>query len=397
MRGGRARPHTIKKETPMNWRVVLFDLSIDQEEIDEVTRILQSRWLAMGQETKALERDFAAALGVAESVAVSSGTAALHIAALALGLGPGDEVIVPSLSFVANASTVAMTGARPVFADIQGMDDLSLDPGAVERVITPRTKAIVVMHYGGYPAPMDAVLKIARRHQLKVIEDAAHSPLVQTPQGMLGTLGDVGCFSLFATKNITMGEGGILVAKEPGVLQRARALRSHYMTSSSWDKQQGRASEYDIQGLGFNYRPTDLTAAIGRVQLRKSDYDRQKRRMLANIYHQQLQTLPVIQLPYAGYTGDTAHHLLPIILSPACDRPALQAQLREAGIQSSVHYPPIHLFQYYQTHYGCHRGMLEHTETVAARQLSLPLHARMQEEDVILVVQTLRQALEAQL
>ncbi|GAB4195196.1 MAG: DegT/DnrJ/EryC1/StrS family aminotransferase [Roseiflexaceae bacterium] len=381
----------------MNWRVMLFDLSIDQEEIDEVTRILQSRWLAMGQETKELEREFSASLGVDEAVVVSSGTAALHIAALALGIGPGDEVIVPSLSFVANASTIAMTGARPVFADIRGIDDLTIDPEEIERLITQRTKAIVVMHYGGYPANMEAVLKIARKHQLKVIEDAAHSPLVQTPQGMLGTLGDVGCFSLFSTKNITMGEGGVLVAKEQSVLQQGRALRSHYMTSSSWDKQQGRASEYDIQGLGFNYRPTDLTAAIGRVQLRKSDYDRQKRRMLAKIYHQHLQTLPGIQLPYAGYTGDTAHHLLPIILPPTCNRSALQLQLREAGIQSSVHYPPIHLFQYYQAQYGCHKGMLARTEMVAARQLSLPLHARMQEEDAVLVVEILRQALKAQL
>jgi len=377
----------------MNWRVVLFDLTVGQEEIDAVTNVLRSRWLAMGQETKEFELAFAATLGVDEAVAVSSGTAALHIAALSLGLGQGDEVIVPSLSFVATASTVAMTGARPLFADIQGMHDLTIDPDEIVRLVTPHTKAIIVMHYGGFPANMAAVLKIAREHRLKVIEDAAHSPLVQTPQGMLGTLGDIGCFSFFATKNITMGEGGMLVAKDPAVLQRARALRSHYMTSSSWDKQQGRDSEYDVKGLGFNYRPTDLAAAIGRAQLQKWTSDRRQRRLITQVYHHQLRSLPGIQLPYAGYTGDSAYHLLPIVLPPNCDRSMIQARLREAGIQSSVHYPPIHLFQYYQATYGCRPDMLIRTETVAARQLSLPIHARMQAADAEFVVQTLKQAL----
>ena len=377
----------------MDWRVVLFDLTIGDAEIAAVTQVLQSRWLAMGQVTKEFEQEFAAALGVSESVAVSSGTAALHLAALALGLGPGAEVIVPSLSFVAVASTIAMTGAQPVFADIEGIHDLTIAPDDILRLITPQTRAIVVMHYGGFSANMEAILAIARDHHLKVIEDAAHSPLVMTAHGMLGTLGDVGCFSLFATKNITMGEGGMLVSPHSEIIQKARALRSHCMTTSSWDKQQGRASAYDVNGLGFNYRPTDLEAALGRVQLQKISNDRLQRQRIAQIYVDELCDIPGLDLPFMTYRGDTAHHLFPVLLPLQCNRQSVQAALCAQGIQSSVHFPPIHLFSYYHAVYGTKPGMLPLTEDVAVRELSLPMHARMQDDDARLVAGTLKRLL----
>jgi len=377
----------------MDWKVMLFDLTIDDAEIEAVTRVLQSRWLAMGQITKDFEHEFAVALGANEAVAVSSGTAALHLAALALGLGPGAEVIVPSFSFVASAAMIAMTGAQPVFADIQGEHDLTISPDEILRLITPRTRAIMVVHYGGYPADMERICAIARDHNLKVIEDAAHSPLVTTSYGMLGTLGDVGCFSLFATKNATMGEGGMLVSSHPDIIQKARALRSHCMTTSSWDKQQGRPSIYDVDGLGLNYRPTDLEAAIGRIQIQKISNDRNRRRRIAEIYRDELQNIRGLDLPFVAYQGDTAHHLFPILLPEQCDRQVLQERLHAEGIQSSVHYPPIHLFSYYRTTYGHGPGMLPLTERVAMRELSLPIHARMQEDDVWLVGRTLRRLL----
>lgn len=380
----------------MDWRVVLFDLSIDEAEIEAVTQVLRSRWLSMGPITRQFEQEFAAALGVNDAVAVSSGTAALHLAALALGLAPGSEVIVPSMSFVATASAIAMTGARPVFADIQELHDLTISPTDVVRHITPRTRALVVVHYGGYPADMEAILAIAQQYDLKVIEDAAHSPLVQTPQGMLGTIGDIGCFSFFATKNLTMGEGGMITSPHPDLLQKVRALRSHCMTTSSWDKQQGRSSAYNIEGLGYNYRPTDIGAAIGRVQLQKLAHERVRRNLLAHIYIDELRDFPGLELPFSTYTGDTAHHLFPLLLPPSSERHQIQEQLRAAKIQSSIHYPPIHLFRYYRSTYGYKPGSLPLTEDVAARELSLPIHARMQEDDARFVAQMLLHTLREQ-
>ena len=379
----------------MDWKVTLSEPTIDDREIAAVTQVLRSRWLTMGPVTREFEREFAASLGEKEAVAVNSGTAALHLAALILGLGPGAEVIVPSLSFVATAAAMAMTGAKPVFADISSEDDLTISPDDVVRCITPRTRAFVVMHYAGYPANMEKLLAIAHSHDLKVIEDAAHSPLVRTPLGMLGMLGDIGCFSFFTTKNITMGEGGMITSPYPDLLQKARALRSHCMTSSSWEKQQGRSSMYDVEGVGFNYRPTEIGAAIGRVQLQKQADDRVHRRRLTHAYIEALRDIPGLKLPFSAYSGDAAYHLFPLLLPPNVDRSQLQACLGERKIQSSVHFPPIHLFSHYRSTYGYRPSMLPLTEEIAARELSLPLHSNMQEEDVWYVAQTLRQVLKA--
>jgi dTDP-4-amino-4,6-dideoxygalactose transaminase len=382
------------EERKVNWQVVLFDIDLNEAEIQAVTAVLTSRWIAMGAITAAFEDEFAAALGVSQAVAVSSGTAALHLAVQALGLGPSDEVIVPSLSFVASAATVALTGARPVFAEVCGAHNLTLDPADVARRITPRTRAIVAMHYGGYPADMVALQALARRHGLALIEDAAHAPVVRTPQGMLGTIGDIGCFSFFATKNIAMGEGGMVVARDEALLRRIRAMRAHCMTSSSWDKHHGRASSYDVNGLGLNYRPTDIGAAIGRVQLTKLHADRQQRHRLIKTYMDQLQGIPGIRLPFSDYAGDSAYHLLPIILAPEMSRELLQHELKGAGIQSSVHYPPTHLFSYYRDVYQYRDGDLPVTEAVAAREVSLPLHVRMTADQVLFVTQTIRRIME---
>jgi dTDP-4-amino-4,6-dideoxygalactose transaminase len=377
----------------MDWQVTLSDIDLGDDEVAAVSAVLTSRWLSMGAVTAAFEADWAAALGVPSAVSVSSGTAALHLIALALGLGPGDEVIVPSLSFVASAATVALTGARPVFAEVTGGQDLTLDPADVARRITPRTRAIVAMHYGGYPAAMPALLELARRHGLVLIEDAAHAPVVRTESGMLGTLGDVGCYSFFATKNVTTGEGGLVVARDPALLARVRGLRAHCMSSSSWDKQQGRASTYDVDGLGLNYRPTDLSSALGRVQLRRLANDRRRRRELVERYHARLADLPGLELPFRGHAGDSGYHLLPILLPAGVDRAALQARLKEQGVQTSVHYPPTHLFSYYRARYGCRPGDLPVTEDLAARELTLPLHVRMTDAQVDLVADALGAAL----
>lgn len=378
----------------MDWRVVLFDVDIGDEEIAAVVQVLHSGWLSMGAVTAAFEQAFADAHEVPSAVAVSSGTAALHLAALALGLGPGDEVIMPSLTFVASAATVLLTGARPVFADIKGPHDLTLDPEDVAQRITPRTRAIVAMHYGGYAADMAALAALARQHDLRLIEDAAHAPQVRTAQGMLGTLGDIGCFSFFSTKNMTTGEGGMVVARDPDMLSRMRAMRAHCMTASSWDKHHGRASGYDVDGVGLNYRPTDISSALGRVQLGKLRTDRERRTALVQQYRTLLADVPELELPFTDRDGDSAHHLFPVLLLDGLERSVLQEQLKAAGIQSSVHYPPIHLFSYYRRQCGGQPGSLPRTEDVAARLVSLPLHVRMTEQQVELVARTVRAAVQ---
>ena len=379
----------------MQWNVPLFDIHIDQTDIEAVTQVLASRWLSMGAITRLFEQEFAEQLHCQDAVAVSSGTAALHLAVMALDLGVDDEVIIPSLSFVASAAVVALAGARPVFAEVKSSQDLTIDPEHVAELITPRTRALVVMHYGGYSANMEALLALAHKHGLVVIEDAAHAPIVQGSQGMLGTLSDIGCFSFFSTKNMTTGEGGMIVARDPEMLSKIRMLRSHCMTTSSWEKHKGRASSYDVTGFGLNYRTTDIASALGRVQLQKLAQDRQRRRELVQIYQNQLAQLPEVVIPFANWEGDSAYHLFVIILPKSIQRSMLQAQLKERGIQSSVHYPPTHLFSIYQQNYGYRAGSLPLTENIAERILTLPLHVNLTHEQTYYVADTVCQIVQS--
>ena len=378
--------------------VALADPGLGERERAAVDRVMRSGWVSMGPEVAAFEEEFAAALGAAGAVHVSSGTAALHLAALALGWGPGDEVVVPSLTFVATAATVAAVGATPVFADVRGHDDLTLDPADVLAALTPRTQAIVAVHYGGWPADLDVLRAVAEAAGLALVEDAAHTPPEHRGGGALGTVGDVGCFSLHATKNLTAGEGGVVVARDPATLARLRALRSHAMSAPSWDRQRGRASAYDVAEVGFNYRPTDLAAAIARVQLAKLPAEQAARRARAAEYRRLLAALPVA-VPFTGRpaapppaAGAGAHHLQTVLLPAGTDRAAVQATMRAAGVQTSVHYPPAHGFSAYRS---CPTGPsgLVRTEAVAPRLLSLPLHGRLSLGDVGRVVDALADAL----
>jgi dTDP-4-amino-4,6-dideoxygalactose transaminase len=225
----------------MNWRVPLSDIDFDVEEEQAVLEVVRSRWLSMGAVTHEFEGEFAAFTGAKHALAVTNGTAALHLACLAAGLGPGDEVIVPSLTFVATANAVRYTGAEPVFADIESLDWLTIAPAAIEACITPRTRAILVMHYAGYACDMPAILEIAGRHNLSVLEDAAHAVGSELGGRRLGTWGSIGCYSFFSNKNMTTGEGGMLVTEDDALAERLRVLRSHGMTSLSWDRHQGHA------------------------------------------------------------------------------------------------------------------------------------------------------------
>ncbi|NUM48963.1 MAG: DegT/DnrJ/EryC1/StrS family aminotransferase [Anaerolineales bacterium] len=375
----------------MNWQIPLADLDYGPAEEAAVQRVLRGKWLTMGAETREFETRFAETIGANHAVAVSNATVALHLACLALGIGPGDEVIVPSLTFVATANAVRYTGAEVRFAEIHGPDDLTISPRAIESQITPATKAIMVMHYAGYPCAMQAVMALAHRHQLAVIEDAAHSPGAFLEGKALGTWGDVGCFSFFSNKNLSTGEGGMLVTQRDEIAEKARLLRSHGMTTLTWDRHQGHAYSYDVVALGYNYRMDEIRAALGLVQLGKLLANNARRGELTERYWQGLEASGV-GLPFRDSLGTPAYHIFPILLPDGVDRYSFIDHMRAAGIQTSIHYPPIHQFQAYQTQYADVK--LPVTEHVAQREVTLPLYATMTEAQVDQVIDAVKRGLQ---
>ncbi len=234
----------------MEMRIPLSDMAYDAEEEQAALEVIQRRWLTMGSVTQKFESEFARSVGVKHALAISNGTHALHLACLALGIGPGDEVIVPALTFVATANAVLYTGAEVRFAEIIGEDDFNISPEDIENRITPHTRAIMVVHYGGYACRMPEILEIARHHELAVIEDAAHAHGASLEDRALGTWGDAGCFSFFSNKNLATGEGGMLITDRDDIAEKVRVLRSHGMTTLTWDRHHGHAYSYDVVALG---------------------------------------------------------------------------------------------------------------------------------------------------
>ena len=374
----------------MNWRVPLADLAYGPEEEAAVMDVIRSGWLTMGAISHEFEREFAAFLGVRHAVAVSNATVALHLACLALEIGYGDEVIAPSLSFVATTNAVLYTGAQVRFADIVGTRELNISPQEIEMQITPRTKAIMLMHYGGYPCRLLEIYKIASKYGLAIIEDAAHAPGASFHGSSLGTWGDVGCFSFFSNKNLATGEGGMLVTNRDDIAEKARLLRSHGMTTLTWDRHQGHAYFYDVLELGYNYRIDEIHSALGRVQLSKLTENNAKRKAITERYWDLLSNSS-LELPFIDSVNESAYHILPVLLPKNIDRIVFIKRLRDAGVQSSIHYPPIHLFKHYRKH--CPVASLPITEDVAAREVTLPLFPTMSRKDVDLVVRAVKKAL----
>ena len=362
--------------TTAPWRIALADVVIDERERAAVDDVLRGGWLSMGPLTEQFEAAFAERVP-GDAVAVTNGTAALHLAAAALGIGPGDEVVCPTLTFVASAAAMAQTGATVRLADSTSLDDFSIDPAEIERLVTPRTKAVVAVHYGGAPADMEAVGAAAARHGLLVIEDAAHA-LGSTLDGRpCGSLGDAGCFSFFPNKNVTTGEGGMAVFRDEEAAARARLLRSHGMTALTWDRHRGHATGYDVVEVGFNYRLDELRAALGLVQLSRLDELNAARSRLASRYRENLAGSP-FTVPTLGSRGTSAHHLVVALAPSPEERERARERLREQRIQTSVHYPPIHRF----SRYRAEGERLPIAEEIAERVVTLPLHPRLSEADV---------------
>lgn len=375
----------------MEWRVPLADLDYGESEEQAVLDVLRSRWMTMGAVTQEFERAYAEFVGAKHALAVSNATVALHLACVSLGIGPGDEVIVPSLSFVATSNAVLYTGAQVRFADVCDLDDWTIAPQSIERLVTTRTKAIIPMHYAGYACRMDEIAEIARRHGLALIEDAAHAPGASLMGRSLGTWGQVGCFSFFSNKNLSTGEGGMLVTDRDDLAEGFRILRSHGMTSLTWDRHQGHAYSYDVVDLGYNYRIDEIRSALGLTQLRKLLENNARRESITRRYRELLEGSGV-RLPFQVVKGVPSYHIFPMLLPEGIDRKGFIDKMRARGIQTSIHYPPIHQFSYYRRRYpDIH---LPVTEQVAGREVTLPLYPGMDEQKIQWVVEAVRSALD---
>ena len=364
----------------MNYTIPLFDLHYDHDESLAAKNVIDSKWISMGPQVKVFENAFTKHLNVKYTVAVCNCTAALHLALLILDISRGDEVIVPSLTFVATVNAVRYVGASPVFCDVTSFNDFSLDPDDIRSKITNKTKAVIVMHYGGFACNMGKIMSIARDHNLYVIEDAAHAPDSEYQKQKLGTIGDIGCFSFFSNKNISCAEGGALVTNNEEYAHKARLLRSHGMTTLSFDRAKGHATEYDVISLGYNYRIDDIRGALILSQLDKLKADTDKRKYLRGIYCEHLKNNPKIIVPYDLYEERTSNYIFPILLKDSTEekRNNVRDQLRREGIETSVHYPAVHRFSIYRQ-FSC---QLPKTDYIAKNEITLPLFYSLEEENI---------------
>ena len=362
------------------YRIPLFDLNYGKEEEQAVLETLKSKWISMGPKCAELEKKFAEMLQVKYACAVTNCTAALHLACCVLGIGKGDEVICPSLTFAATVNCIRYVGAVPVFADIYGNDNLCMAAEQIEELITDRTKAIIPMHYAGFPCDMNKIIELSRKYSLYVIEDACHGPLSEYHGCSIGTIGDIGCFSFFSNKNISTGEGGMIVTNNEEIYRKVNFMRSHGMTEMSYQRASGHATNYDIAELGYNYRMDDVRASLGVAQLGKLRDDLEKRSQIREWYQEYLSGLDFLEVPFRNHKGFVSNYIFPVVLksSTAEKRDQVRAGLHENGIQTSIHYPAIHRFSIYQEF----SKELPNTEYAADNEITLPMYAKLKKDQV---------------
>jgi len=372
---------------------------IGEEEIAEVVDTLRSGWVTTGPKARRFETDFAAFLGdpALHCIAVNSATAGLHLALEAIGIGPGDEVITTTHTFTATAEVVRYLGADVKLVDIDPAT-LNIDPAAVEAAIGPKTRAILPVHYAGLAADMPAIHAVARRHGLKVVEDAAHALPTTCGGRLVGTLAsDATVFSFYANKTITTGEGGMLVTRDAALAARAKVMRLHGISRDAFDRFSAKVPSwyYEIVAPGFKYNLTDIAAALGLQQLRKAQAFQQQRAALAAAYDRALAGLPLVTPPHAPAGETHAWHLYVLRLADEVEigRDRFIELLFEAGIGCSVHYIPLHLQPYWRERYGLKAADFPHSQRAYERMLSLPLYTRMTEADVQRVASAVRRIL----
>lgn len=363
---------------------------IDDNDVAAVVDALRSGWVTTGPRVREFEAAFARTVGARHAVAVSSATAGLHLALDAIGLGEGDEVIVPDVTFTSSAAVVCHCGARPVLVDVVA-DTLCIDPVSMERAITPRTRAIIVVHLAGHPAEMDQIMDIARRHDLAVIEDVAHAFPSFYHGERPGVLGDIGVFSFYATKTVTTGEGGMVVTDNDGYAERVRTMSLHGMSRDAWKRYTASGSwRYDVVEPGYKYNMTDLSAALGLSQLAKAEWMWQRRKEIAARYSAVFSSYEQLQVPSANQGVDHAWHLYILRLnldSLACSRDAFIEALRARGIGTSVHFIPLHTFTYYRAAYAYDDACFPVAMREFNRMLSLPIYPSMEDDDVERVIE----------
>ena len=376
------------------WDIQLFKLNFDDLEVKAVSDVVAGGWLSMGEKIISFEESFGAFLGDgAHCKAVANGTAALHMALLALEVGRGDEVIIPSLTFVADVNVVNLVGAKPILADAASLSDWNMSLESIEKQITERTKAVIVVHYAGYPCrDIVAISQLCRDRGIGLIEDVAHAPGATITGKVCGTFGDIGCFSFFSNKNLSIGEGGMVSTLDPELNMKLGYLRSHGMTTLTLDRHKGRAITYDVAQPGLNYRMDEMRAAIGLVQLDKLPAANARRGDLTDRYRSNLHGSSVL-VPFSKQASNlqSVYHILPVLLPKGADRVAVIGALKENRIQSSIHYPPFWDFSSYKDQFSPDDSPI--TADICNRQLTLPLFPTMTDGEVDQVTEALLEAL----
>jgi perosamine synthetase len=366
---------------------------IAEDEIQAVTETLRSGWLTTGPKVRQLEEDFARYVGSPYAVAVNSGTAALHLALEAVGVSAGDEVIIPTMTFAATGEVVRYLSAIPVLVDCRE-DTLNLDPSQIERAVTSRTKAIIPVHFAGHPCEMDKILAIAKAHKLTVIEDAAHALPTRFQGAMVGALGDITCFSFYATKTITTGEGGMATTANREWAERMRMMSLHGISKDAWKRYSAEGSwYYEILAPGYKYNLTDIAASIGIQQLKKCDQFWQRRQRYATLYADAFRDVPGITVPPVMEGGQHAWHLYVIQLQLEqlrIDRNTFIELLKQRHIGTSVHFIPLHLHPYYRENFRYRSTDFPNASAVCERTVSLPIYPKMTESDVTYVSDVVR-------
>lgn len=376
----------------MNWTVPLADVKVPEEDVEAVLRCLEEGWLTMGPRTARFEDEFASYVGSPSAVAVSSGTAALHLALLGLGVGPGDEVIVPGLPFVAVAAAVRYTGAEPVLCDVLGTDDFAIDPDKAMARVTTRTKGLVAVHVMGYPAPVERLQTSCEDRGIFLLEDVAQAvgAFVDDSGRQAGTIGSAGAFSFFSKGQLAVGEGGMVVTADGAVADRVRSLRSHAMTSVTWDRHLGHWDSYDVVDVGFNFRLDEPRAALGLSRLKRLTEDIEGRRRVVRWYRERLEGLSGVVLPWTSAAVErSSHFAFPILAASRDERDHMRTVLNERGIQTTW-YPSLSRLAAYADAPGS--DALQRSEEVADRHLCLPLSQTFEEARIDLVVEAVREA-----
>ncbi|MDP8243401.1 MAG: DegT/DnrJ/EryC1/StrS family aminotransferase [Candidatus Hinthialibacter antarcticus] len=377
----------------VEWKISLFEPDLTRDDEEAAVRPIRERWLTMGEATREFEDAFALRIGAKHAIAVSSGTAALHLALMAVGVGPGDKVMLPSLTFCGCANSVRVLGATPVFVDIVSERDWSLSPADMQDKLTDDVRAVMPVHYAGFACQMDDILPVAQTKKISIIEDCAHALVTESQGTYCGCFGAVGCFSFFTNKNMTTGEGGMATTNDDELAEKLRRLRSHGMTTLTLDRYKGRAISYDVTSVGLNYRLDEIRSRIGLSQLGRLDENLNKRKRVYAWYLEQLLPVDEIIIPFQDRNPDGAGlHIFPIALPKSINRTEFINTLKADGIQTSIHYPPIHQFSAYSDFRDCNCPL---TEDIASREVTLPFYPQMTKDDVENVCASIKSALVA--